>query len=133
MRSMILAVVCFAALGALPAYAEPSHAIAMHGDPALPAAFAHLTYANPDAPKGGRIDYAVAGSFDSLNPFIVQGAAARGILDLTFGYNVFDSLMQRSYDEPFSLYPMTMEQALRFALQSPPMPKKAPAKKKPAQ
>ncbi|MDZ4687698.1 MAG: hypothetical protein SH850_21715 [Planctomycetaceae bacterium] len=36
-------------------------------------------------------------------------------------------------DEPFSLYPMTMEQALRFALQSPPMPKKAPAKKKPAQ
>jgi len=34
-------------------------------------------------------------------------------------------------DEPFSLYPMTMEQALRIALQAPPMPKKSPAKKKP--
>src|SRR5690606_18290868 len=53
-----------------------------------------------------RIDYAVQGTFDSLNPFIVQGAAARGILDLEFGYNVYDSLMQRSYDEPFTLYPL---------------------------
>lgn len=88
------------------AFAEPKHAIAMHGDPALPADYRHLPYANPDAPKGGRIDYAVSGTFDSLNPFIVQGSAARGILDLSFGYNVFDSLMQRSYDEPFSLYPL---------------------------
>ncbi len=96
------------ALAWLPgqAFAEPRHAIAMHGDPALPADYRHLPYADPDAPKGGRVDYAVSGTFDSLNPFIVQGSAARGILDLAFGYNVFDSLMQRSYDEPFSLYPL---------------------------
>lgn len=89
-----------------PAAAEPKHAIAMHGDPRLPADFKHLPYVNPDAPKGGRIEYAWTGTFDSINPFIVQGNAARGSLDLIFGYNVFDSLMQRSSDEPFTLYPL---------------------------
>ena len=85
---------------------EPRHAIAMHGDPALAADFSHFPYANPEAPKGGRINYAWPGTFDSINPFIVQGSGARGSLDLVFGYNVFDSLMQRSADEPFTLYPL---------------------------
>jgi peptide/nickel transport system substrate-binding protein len=88
------------------AAAGPSYAIAMHGDPALPEDFTHFPYANPDAPKGGRIDYGVPGTFDSVNPFIVEGTAARGIVDLQYGYNVYDSLMQRSYDEPFTLYPL---------------------------
>lgn len=86
--------------------AEPRHAIAMHGEPALPPDFAHFTYANPDAPKGGTMNYAVQGTFDSLNPFIIQGSGARGVLDLTFGNNVFESLMLRSFDEPFTLYPL---------------------------
>src|SRR5690606_6343679 len=91
------------------ASAEPSHAISMHGEPKLAPGYAHFPYVNPDAPKGGRIDYAVQGTFDSLNPFIVQGAGARGILDLQLGYNVFDSLMQRTADEPFTLYPLLAE------------------------
>ena len=78
----------------------------MHGEPALPADFTHFPYANPDAPKGGRIDYAWQGSFDSLNPFIVQGDAARGLFDGTFGNNVFETLMARSRDEAFTLYPL---------------------------
>lgn len=86
--------------------AQPSHAIAMHGDPALPADFTHLPYANPDAPKGGTINYAWPGTFDSINPFIVQGSGARGSLDLVFGNNVFETLMMRSADEPFTLYPL---------------------------
>jgi peptide/nickel transport system substrate-binding protein len=87
----------------------PAHAIAMHGEPALPADFTHFPYANPDAPKGGRIDYAVQGSFDSLNPFIVQGDGARGLFDQYFGMNVFESLMLRSRDEAFTLYPLIAE------------------------
>ena len=78
----------------------------MHGEPALPADFAHLPYANPDAPKGGAINYAWPGTFDSINPFIVQGSGARGSLDLVFGNNVFETLMMRSSDEPFTLYPL---------------------------
>src|SRR5947209_16439947 len=97
------------ALGALllvssPVFAEPTpiptHGIAMHGEPALSPGFGHLPYANPAAPKGGRLTVGVQGTFDSLNPFNVKaGSAAQGIQG-----NVYQGLMQRSFDEPFTLY-----------------------------
>jgi peptide/nickel transport system substrate-binding protein len=71
----------------------------MYGDPALPPDFVSLPQANADAPKGGSLTMAVNGSFDSLNPFIVSGTAAEGISALTF-----ETLMVRSFDEPFTLY-----------------------------
>jgi peptide/nickel transport system substrate-binding protein len=79
--------------------AEPRHAIAMHGAPALPEGFTRLPYANPTAPKGGRLVQGVLGTFDSLNPLIVKGIAPPSIR----GY-VVESLMARGYDEPFTLY-----------------------------
>ena len=79
---------------------EPVGAIAMHGEPALPADFAHLPYVNPDAPKGGRLDLAYLGAFDSLNPYNVKAlSTAQGLVG-----NVYQSLMARSDDEPFTLY-----------------------------
>ncbi|WP_420133049.1 extracellular solute-binding protein [Rhodopseudomonas sp.] len=77
----------------------PSHALAMHGEPALPANFTAMPYANPDAPKGGRLVEGVLGTFDSLNPFIVRGLAVQRVR----GY-VVESLMARGNDEPFTLY-----------------------------
>ncbi|MGD0027192.1 MAG: extracellular solute-binding protein [Xanthobacteraceae bacterium] len=71
----------------------------MHGAPAMPENFAAPRYANPDAPKGGRMVEGVLGTFDSLNPLIVKGVAVQAIR----GY-VVESLMARSYDEPFTLY-----------------------------
>jgi hypothetical protein len=53
----------------------PRHGIAMHGEPVLAPGFDHLRYANPPAPKGGRLTHGVLGTFDSLNPFIVKGLA----------------------------------------------------------
>jgi peptide/nickel transport system substrate-binding protein len=79
--------------------ADSRHAIAMHGQPAWPNKFERLRYANPDAPKGGRLVQGVLGTFDSLNPFIVRGLAAQSIR----GY-VIESLLARGYDEPFTLY-----------------------------
>ncbi len=79
--------------------AEARHGIAMHGEPALPEGFARLPYADPAAPKGGRLVQGVLGTFDSLNPFIVRGIAPQSIR----GY-VVESLMARGYDEPFTLY-----------------------------
>jgi peptide/nickel transport system substrate-binding protein len=76
-----------------------AHGIAMYGAPALPADFTALPQVNPDAPKGGRIVFGESGGFDSLNPFIVKGAAPAGISLLTV-----ETLMGRSYDEPFTLY-----------------------------
>ena len=86
------------------AFAEPKAGIAMYGDPALPANFTSLPQANPDAPKGGRITFGEAGSFDSLNPFITKGSAPAAVASLTV-----ETLMGRSYDEPFTLYGLLAE------------------------
>ena len=59
-----------------------AYAIAMHGAPALPADFTHMPYANPDAPKGGRLVWGLLGTFDSLNPLIVRGLAVQQIRGL---------------------------------------------------
>ena len=83
---------------------EPKHGIAMHGEPLYPADFTHLSYVNPDAPEGGRMTFGVIGSFDSVNPLVVRGAPARGVRDLSL-----ESLMGRSFDEPFSLYGLLAE------------------------
>ena len=91
-------------LAATAALAEPRHAIAMYGDPALPPDFVSLPQANPNAPKGGNVTFGEAGSFDSLNPFIIKGSAPGSVSTL-----VVETLMGRSYDEPFSLYGLLAE------------------------
>lgn len=90
---------------------EPAHGIAMHGEPELPAGFSHLPYVNPDAPKGGKITYGVQGTFDSVNPFILKSMRtnARGSWDHQFGRLVFESLLFRSRDEPFTMYSLLAE------------------------
>ncbi|TMJ46126.1 MAG: ABC transporter substrate-binding protein [Alphaproteobacteria bacterium] len=94
-----LACSIFLAAGASRVSAAESYAIAMHGNPALPADFTHMPYANPDAPKGGRLVWGLSGTFDSLNPLIVKGLALQQIRGF-----VVESLMARGYDEPFTLY-----------------------------
>ncbi|MBO0902121.1 ABC transporter substrate-binding protein [Jiella sp. MQZ13P-4] len=79
----------------------------MQGEPALPPDFKVPPYVNAEAPQGGTVRYCVFGNFDNLNPVIVRGAltTARGIwLDKEFGNLVFEPLMQRSPDEPFTMY-----------------------------
>ena len=113
-----IALVTFTLLLVLPsvqftgAQERPTHAIAMHGLPKLPADFQHFAYVNPDAPKGGKLRYGVFGTFDSLNPFIVKGAAVRGIWDFSAGYNVFESLLHRNRNEPFTLYGLLAEKVI---------------------
>ncbi len=80
-----------------------AHGIAMHGEPKYPPGFIAFDYVSADAPKGGTLRTAVTGSFDSLNPFIVRGRAAFGLGD------VFETLMARSADEPFTLYGLIAE------------------------
>lgn len=86
------------------AVAEPQHGIAMYGNPALPPDFVSLPYANPEAPVGGRIVFGEAGGFDSLNPHILKGRAPWGVRA-----HVFESLMGRNWDEPFTLYGLLAE------------------------
>lgn len=93
------------------AVAAPVHAIAMHGEPALPADFKNFPYVNPNVKKGGKIAYGVVGSFDSLNPFILKSmrTTARGMWDPEYGNLVYESLMQRSRDEAFTMYGLLAE------------------------
>jgi len=104
-RMQVAALACCAGLLALlqpfatSAEATESYAIAMHGEPALPADFTHMPYVNPVAPKGGRLTWGLLGTFDSLNPFIVQGVAVQQIRTY-----VVESLLTRGNDEPFTLY-----------------------------
>ena len=86
------------------ATADLAHGIAMYGDPALPPDFVSLPYANPDAPKGGRIVTGNVGGFDSLNPFVLKGTPPWQLRFLTH-----ESLMGRSWDEPFTLYGLLAE------------------------
>ena len=96
-----LLLTCSPATASVP---ESVHGIAMHGSLKYPPDFSHFDYVNPDAPKGGRFREASIGTFDSLNPFIVKGTVAEGTGLL------YDSLMTRSLDEPFSQYGLLAEQ-----------------------
>ncbi|MER8770163.1 extracellular solute-binding protein [Mesorhizobium sp. M0960] len=109
----LIATMLFVGLSLQPALSEPKHALAMQGEPALPADSKHFNYVNPDAPKGGSITYIVVGSFDNLNPFILKSlrTTARGMMDQAFGNLVFEPLMQRNYDEAFSLYGLLADTA----------------------
>src|SRR6516164_6786868 len=85
--------------------AAESHAIAMHGAPALSGDFSYLPYFNPNAPRRGRLVWGILGTFDSLNPMIVKGLPVQQVR--SYGYErgyVIESLMARGENEPFTLY-----------------------------
>ena len=105
-RVIRLAQLVAAAVGifAAAALAEPRHAIAMYGEPALAPDFVSLPHANPAAPKGGRIVFGEVGGFDSLNPYILKGRAPAAVQS-----HVFETLMGRNWDEPFTLYGLLAE------------------------
>ncbi|HEA52586.1 hypothetical protein LCGC14_0755840 [marine sediment metagenome] len=84
---------------------QPAHGIAMHGNPKYPEGFSHFDYVNADAPKGGTLKMAVvANGFDSFNPFDIRGVAAAGISNY-----LYDTLLESSADEPFSMYGLIAE------------------------
>ncbi|MSP67635.1 MAG: ABC transporter substrate-binding protein [Alphaproteobacteria bacterium] len=101
----LAAALLLAATPAARASAEPQHGLAMHGDLKYPPTFKHFDYVEPGAPKGGSVRLAAVGTFDTLNPYILKGTAAAGI-GLTF-----ETLMEPSSDEAFSMYGLIAESA----------------------
>ncbi|ALG68196.1 extracellular solute-binding protein [Beggiatoa leptomitoformis] len=67
--------------------------------PKYPADFKNFDYVNPNAPKQGDIIISGFGTFNSLNPFLLKGIEALGTTQL-----LFDTLMVKSEDEPYSVY-----------------------------
>jgi peptide/nickel transport system substrate-binding protein len=91
------------------ASAQPMHGIARHGPPALPAGFPHLPYANPAAPRGGRLVVGQLGTFDSMNPYIARGAVPEVSPGSGINSLIVQPLMMRSLNEPFTLYGLVAE------------------------
>ena len=91
-------------LTTMPAHAADKHGVALHGDVKYPPHFSHFDYTNPNAPKGGTLRMGVVGTYDTLNPFIIKGSPASGISGL-----LYETLMEQSYDEAFSVYGLIAE------------------------
>ena len=88
------------------AQADPQIGISMLGEPHYKAGFAHFDYVDPEAAKGGKLRQAVKGTFDNLNPFVIKGEIAWMLVTTPY---VFEPLMARAFDEPFSLYGLIAE------------------------
>ncbi|MDP3896860.1 MAG: extracellular solute-binding protein [Mesorhizobium sp.] len=73
--------------------------------------FRHYDHVDVNAPKGGTLNRAVVGTFNSFNPFIVRGAAAAGLAET--GGLLYDTLMVGSLDEPGVAHPLIAE-ALKY-------------------
>ena len=76
--------------------------LAMHVQPKY-ANFSVMPYADVKAPKGGLFSQSTLGTFDNLNSMNGKGSATEGVNYL------FDSLMDRSLDEPRVMYPLLAE------------------------
>ena len=81
---------------------EPSHGLSYFGDLKYPRGFPYFDYANPDAPKGGKMRTSAIGAFTNLHPYVDKGIPAQGI----DGYSmwIYDRLMVQSQDELSSAY-----------------------------
>ncbi|MEM6461572.1 MAG: extracellular solute-binding protein [Pseudomonadota bacterium] len=93
--------------GTAPSAAEDRawrSAISLIGEPKYEAGFTRFDYVNPDAPKGGRLNLSVNGSFDTLNPLLARGEMASGVESL-----LYDRLMTSSLDEVSAEYGLIAE------------------------
>ena len=80
-----------------------THAISVYGEPKYAADFKHFDYASPKAIKGGTFRERGMGTFDSLNPYIINGTPAERVS------MIYDSLVATSMDEPASIYGLVAE------------------------
>ena len=69
--------------------------------------FKYYDFVNPDAPKGGTLNKAAQGTFDSFNPFIVKGNPVAGVNYQ--GGLLWDLLMSKAIDEPSASHPLIAE------------------------
>ena len=89
------------------------HALTIFGEPKYGPDFDHFEWANPNAPKGGRINLDYWMVFDTLQPFLFKGVKAPGMNNTspTMLVRYFQPLMIRSYDEPLTYYGLVAETA----------------------
>ncbi|RVA55268.1 extracellular solute-binding protein, partial [Mesorhizobium sp. M7A.F.Ca.CA.004.09.1.2] len=75
------------------------------GESKYGANFQHYDYVNPNALKGGTLNSVVPGTFDSFNPYVVQGSPAAGLVGFGGGL-LYDTLMEQATDEGSTSHPL---------------------------
>ena len=81
----------------------PHSSISLYGPTQHGDGFKYYKHVNPKAPKGGRVVLPASGTFDSLNPFVIKGTPAAGLIPL-YASKFYATLMDQSHNEPFSQY-----------------------------
>lgn len=89
----------------------PLHGLSAFGELKYAPAFAHFDYVNPDAPKGGALNFSPPNwlynqnvtTFNTLNSFVLAGDAPPRM------EICYDALMKRALDEPDALYGLLAE------------------------
>lgn len=81
------------------------HGLSLFGDLKYPPGFKHFDYVNPNAPKGGAVRQAAAGTFDNFNP-VVAGVKGVGVFGLEL---LFNPLMTSALDEVAAEYGLLAE------------------------
>ncbi|RYF16818.1 MAG: ABC transporter substrate-binding protein [Comamonadaceae bacterium] len=102
MRGLPLLLAC-----ALSPAAWGAHGYALWGDLKYPPGFAHFSYVNPQAPKGGELRLVSnlrVSTFDKYNPFTIKGNAPAYLSGF-----LFDSLLSGALDETGSGYGLLAE------------------------
>jgi microcin C transport system substrate-binding protein len=84
------------------------HGTSLFGDLKYPANFRHFDYVNPDAPKGGVVRLAGAGTFDNFNPVVNGVKGTLALTPLTEAL-VYSPLMTEALDEVASGYGLIAE------------------------
>lgn len=117
MRPILLLLICLGL--SFPSFAtiSESHGYAQFGTLKYPENFTHFDWANPDAPKGGRLRLMAAGSFDTLNPYTFKGTSPiatpgffqYGVSELNEPLMVGSGLYDPSGDEPAAAYGLIAE------------------------
>jgi len=96
----LIKIILFAFLSiSLVTNSQASSSMAMGYAPKYKKNFKHFDYVNPAAKKGGQLTLSGFGTFDSFNPFVLKGISAGAVNIL-----MFESLTEKSLDEPFSVY-----------------------------
>tara|TARA_B100001094_G_scaffold36645_1_gene30804 strand:- start:623 stop:2413 length:1791 start_codon:yes stop_codon:yes gene_type:complete len=92
-----LPIVIYAVLFSIVTMAD--YSIAIGYEPKYSDSFRNFDYVNTKSKQGGTIKLSAFGTFESLNPFLLKSLAPTGLTNL-----VFETLMERSLDEPSSSY-----------------------------
>ncbi len=111
LRAAVAMVSVLAASAAMPSASDPIEPDYRHGtafleDLRYPADFPHFDWVNPEAPKGGTLRLAGAGTYDSFNHFIHRGrppsqdpTVERANLNL-----IYDTLLEEAPDQRTAHY-----------------------------